>query len=160
MPKQFDEFGVKFLYPDNWTVAPREDQEGEQGVTLETPGGGFVAIEVIPAGDTEEIVDRIVQAIREDYEEVERDETTLERLPVGASVTDLRFYYLDLLVVSRIVILPDPSNGSALAESALAESALAESAAGQKLMIQLQAESRDFDKNAPVLEAIVKQISG
>ena len=141
MPLQFDSFGLQFLYPDNWTLADRDEQEGDQGATLDLPGGGFFAIEQVDTDSVEELVDGIVKAIAADYEDLEREDTSLEVLPSEALVTDLRFYYLDLLIVSRLVILTVPGQRD------------------QRLIVQMQAESRDFDKNEAVFSAILKQIT-
>ncbi|MCA9140918.1 MAG: hypothetical protein KDB00_29305, partial [Planctomycetales bacterium] len=110
MPAQFDSFGVRFLYPDNWSVAERDDEDGEFGVTLDVPGGGFVSVELTRADEVEALIDGIVKTIAADYEDLERDELTLDVLPSGTPVTDLRFYYLDLMIVSRLVILRDFTN--------------------------------------------------
>ncbi len=142
MPAEFNSFGIRFLYPDNWALVDREDDEGDRGATMDLPGGGFVALELTEAAKAEQVIERVVNAITNEYETVEREDLTLEVLPADAPVTDLRFYYLDLLIVSRLIALPmdrgcsDPS----------------------VLVIQFQAESRDFDKNEPVFAAILKQI--
>ena len=141
MPAQFDSFGVRFLYPDNWSIAERSDEEGEHGATLDLPGGGFVSLEMTQADAVESLIDGIVEAIAADYEDLEREDHGRDLLPEDTPVTDLRFYYLDLLIISRLVIL-DPPGGEA----------------DERLVIQLQAESRDFDKNEPVFDAILKQI--
>ncbi len=143
MPAQFDSFGVRFLYPDNWTVADRAEEEGDQGATLDFPGGGFFSIERTKADEVPGLIEQIVVAIAADYEDLEREDVALDVLPADTPVTDLRFYYLDLLIVSRIVILrPD-----------------GDPAGEDVLMVQMQAESRDFDKNEPVFAAILKQIA-
>lgn len=142
MPAQFDSFGVRFLYPDNWTVAEREETEGDQGTTFDLPSGGFVSLERTRASEVEELIDRIVKTIAADYEELEREDLTLDVLPENTPVTDLRFYYLDLLIVSRLVVLAMQAAGEDQ----------------QVLVVQMQAESRDFDKNEPVFAAILKQI--
>ncbi len=160
MPAQFDSFGIRFLYPDNWAVAARGEEEGDQGATLDLPSGGFWTVEVTRSGSVEALIDKIVTAISSEYEELEREDLSLETLPEGTPVTDLRFYYLDLLIVSRIVVLPMPGAApSSLLESVLPESGLPESGDDDAVMvIQMQAESRDFDKNEPVFAAILKQI--
>lgn len=142
MPAEFNSFGIRFLYPENWTLVDREEGEGDQGVTLDLPGGGFVSLEVTQAGPAEPVIERVVAAITNDYESVEREDLSLDVLPAGTPVIDLRFYYLDLLIVSRLVVLTVDRGGD---EAAM-------------LVIQLQAESRDFDKNVPVFAAILKQI--
>lgn len=145
MPVQFDSFGVRFLYPDNWKIVERGEEEGDQGATLDVPGGGFVAIERTDANSVEEMIEGIVRAIAEDYEDLERENTSLDILGPDTPVTDLRFYYLDLLIISRLVVL----SGSVLPD-AIDDS--------EVLLIQMQAESRDFDKNEMVYNALLKQI--
>ena len=142
MPAQFDSFGVRFLYPDNWTVADRAEEEGDQGSTLDLPTGGFFSLELTLADEVQGLIDRIAGTIAADYEDLEREDVVLELLPEGTAVTDLRFYYLDLLIISRIVVLAPRDHGGG----------------DDMLVVQMQAESRDFDKNEPVFAAILKQI--
>lgn len=138
MPAEFNSFGLRFLYPDNWTVAEREADDGEQGMTLDMPGGGFFSVETVVTSEPEVTIDEMVAAMANDYEDLEREAVTLELLP-DTPATDLRFYYLDLLIVSRIVVLRRGEDRDAF-------------------VIQMQAESREFDKNSAVFEAILKQI--
>ncbi len=143
MPAQFDSFGVRFLYPDNWTVGERTEEEGDDGVTLDVPGGGFVSVEKTQINAVDKAIDEIVRVIAAEYEDLERESVSRDVLPAETQVTDLRFYYLDLVIISRIVVLTAPtiSIGD-----------------GEVLMVQIQAESRDFDKNESVFDAILKQI--
>ncbi|QEG02042.1 hypothetical protein Mal15_61250 [Stieleria maiorica] len=143
MPAQFDSFGIRFLYPDNWSVADRGEDEGDQGATLDFPGGGFFSLELTGAEAVGPLIDRIVSTIAADYEDLEREDVTLDVLPAGTAVTDLRFYYLDLLIISRIAVLKQGNDSSP----------------DDVLLVQMQAESRDFDKNEPVFAAILKQIA-
>ena len=144
MPKQFDSCGLKFLYPDNWEIVDREESEGDQGSTLDIPGGGFFSIERTDASVVESLVDSLVETIAADYQDLEREDTSWDAVPENAKVAELRFYYLDLLIISRIVIVDDSIVSDATGE--------------EMLVIQMQAESRDFDKNEPVFAAIMKQI--
>ena len=137
MPAQFDSFDLRFLYPDNWKIAARDESDGEQGTTFDLPEGGFFSIERTESDADPALIDGIVDTIAGDYEDLEREDMSLEVLPEGTPVADLRFYYLDLLIISRIVVLGD---------------------AGGCLVIQMQAESREFDKNEAVFSAILKQI--
>ena len=137
MPATFESFGLRFLYPDNWAVAERAEDEGADGVTFNLPSGGFFSIEPIRDGQLEdELIEEIADSIAEDYGEVEREEVSSDD---GWRTVDLQFYYLDLLVVSRVKIVPIGSF---------------------TYFIQMQAESRDFEENAMVFAAILKQISG
>ena len=138
MPATFESFGIKFLYPDNWKEIERPEDEGGDGVTLELPTGGFFSLETDHEGqEPEEIIEDVANSIAEDYEEIEREDVSLEAVFLKERAIDFRFYYLDLLIVSRLVIL---------------------NAGGRRLILQMQAESRDFDENELVFSAILKQL--
>lgn len=140
MPANFESFGIKFLYPDNWKVRDRGEDEGGEGVTLELPSGGFFTIERELEGQIEEeLIEEIFESFEQEYEEVERENIQLDDAGTNERAVEYRFYYLDLLVISRLVILP------------IAE---------QTYLIQMQAESRDFDANEMVFAAILKQLRG
>lgn len=138
MPSTFESFGVKFLYPENWVVADRPEAESGSGVTLDLPSGGFFSIEkddsLVP---DEELIERIVSAIVAEYDEVEQEEITLDQIGEDDRALELRFYYLDLLVISRVILTARGDD---------------------RLVIQMQAESRDFDTNEQVFAAILQQI--
>jgi hypothetical protein len=140
MPATFESFGIKFLYPDNWTVADRGQSDGNEGVTLELPSGGFFTIERESVGQLiEELIEEIAESIGQDYGEVEREDVRLDDAPSDERAVDFRFYYLDLLITSRLVIVATDE---------------------ATLVVQMQAESRDFDANEMVFAAILKQIRG
>lgn len=138
MPATFESFGIKFLYPENWVVSARATDEAEEGLTLELPGGGFFSIETDDGTLPEAtLLERVADAIKEEYEDIESEEVTLTDAGEGETAVDFRFFYLDLVIVLRVVLLRRN---------------------GRRLMIQFQAESRDFDTNELVLDAILKQI--
>lgn len=138
MPATFESFGIRFLYPDNWKEVVRPEDEGGDGVTLELPTGGFFMVEKDREGQlAEEIIEEIGDSIAEEYDEIEHEEVELPGESQHERAVDFRFYYLDLVVVSRVVIMM---------------------AGGNTLVLQMQAESRDFDTNELVFTAILKQI--
>lgn len=138
MPATFESFGIRFLYPDNWTVAARAEDESDDGVTLELPSGGFFSIELEDEGRSDdEVIDRVAATIREEYQEIETEPVILAGASEGETCIDMRFYYLDLLIISRLILIK---------------------LQGETLIIQVQAESRDFDENERVIEAILQQI--
>ena len=140
MPAKFDSFGVTFLYPENWTVLDRAEGEDETGITLELPSGGFFSIErVEPASDPQFLIDEVAKTLQAEYNEIEQESIQLEGAAADESAADVRFYYLDLVVVSRVIVIPDEEG---------------------TLLIQFQAELRDFDANEKVLDAILTQIRG
>jgi hypothetical protein len=140
MPASFESFGIKFLYPDNWKVTDRAEDESREGVTLELPSGGFFTIEREHEGQLEEeIIEELSDSFEQAYEQIEREDIQLENASPNERAVEFRFFYLDLLVVSRVVILH-------IDESTY--------------LIQMQSESRDFDANELVFAAILKQIRG
>ncbi len=138
MPASFDSFGIQFLYPDNWRLTPRDDQEGTEGVTMELPNGGFFSIERGHQGMLdEELIEEISDTLEESYDDVEREEIELPDATAGERCVEFRFYYLDLIIVSRLILITID---------------------GVRFLVQFQAENRDFDANEMVLAAILKQI--
>ncbi len=138
MPATFEDFGIRFLYPDNWEVAGRSMDNAVQGVTFELPGGGFLSVEQADKTISEdEILDEVARAVAKEYDEVERESIELKDAGPEERAIELRFYYLDLFIQSRIVLM---------------------NAGDQRLLVQIQAENRDFDKNEPVFDAILTQL--
>lgn len=138
MPATFEDFGIRFLYPDNWEVAGRSMDNAVQGVTFELPGGGFLSVEQADKTISEdEILDEVAKAVAKEYDEVERESIELKNAGPEERAIELRFYYLDLFIQSRIVLM---------------------NAGNQRLLVQIQAENRDFDKNELVFDAILTQL--
>ena len=149
MPATFESLGLNFLYPDNWVIATRSAEEGIDGATFDLPSGGFFSIErvdrlgpdrmaTVEDGVREEtLIASIEKLIVDEYGEVEREEWPEEKLEQADRVVDLNFYYLDLLIISRLIFI-------GLADG--------------KFVIQIQAESRSFEENELVFAAIMKQL--
>lgn len=138
MPATFDALGLRFLYPENWVIAERNATEGSEGVMLEFPGGGFFSIDrILTEKSDDEVIAAVADSITEEYEEAESEEVDPPGADPGERTVDVRFYYLDLLVLGRIILT---------------------TIGGQRYLIQIQAESRDFDRNEQVFEAILQQL--
>ncbi len=138
MPASFDSFGIKFLYPDNWSQVDRGEAEGHEGVTLELPSGGFFSIERETEGQlADEMIEELASSFENDYGEVEREELPVTPQSCVERAVEFRFYYLDLLIISRLLILNRRE---------------------RTYLIQMQAESRDFESNEMVFQAILKQL--
>ncbi len=142
MPDTYEALGIKFLYPDNWTVTERDAEEGIHGVTFELPAGGFFNIERAVAGAEgspevadEKFIETVQSSISADYGEVEQEEIPVDN--EGDRTVEFRFFYLDLLIVSRLMMVTIHND---------------------RFMIQIQAESRVFEENEPVFGAIMQQL--
>ncbi len=147
MPATFEGFGLKLLYPDNWTLAPRGDDEGDQGATFDLPSGGFVSIETLPiTREDDEVIDEIANMLRQQYNDVESEEIHLAGAEDHERAVDISFYHLDLVVFSRVVLLDAPA------------STRDQMPIAGRILVQYQAESRDFDASEMVFMALLKQI--
>lgn len=138
MPATFEEYGVRFLYPDNWEIAERSADDESVGVTIESPGGAFFSLhryrnQSLP----DHLLRQAADAMREEYEELESESYEDPDALPGESGSELRFYYLDLLITARILVIPD---------------------ADDLLLVQMQGENRDFDQQARVFDAMLKTL--
>ena len=97
MPAAYEKLGIRFQYPENWTLDEIEALEGNNSVTVYTPNGGFWSIMIHPPGTSPaELADAALEAMREQYDDLDVEsaaETVAGREFVGY---DLNFFYLDL----------------------------------------------------------------
>ena len=134
MPAIYENFGVRFLYPDNWSITDEEDDGWPQSVTVQSTQTGFWSLHVYPPyHELKPVVDELVGAISEEFGEVEvlPAKETFDATPTTG--VDLAFFYLDLLVEAKIRCLRTPSC---------------------TLVWLYQAESREFEQMEPVFQAI------
>ncbi|MGV3485285.1 MAG: hypothetical protein ACO1RT_12770 [Planctomycetaceae bacterium] len=137
MPSTFDDFGIHFLYPDNWLVQSRESDDDSDSVTLEMPNGGFFSVTKHHGQPPiDEVLESIASAMRSEYPDVEVEPLDDDSDDESDAI-EFRFYYLDLLIVARITAMV---------------------LRGHTIVVQVQAESRDFDTGEPVYNAMLKSI--
>lgn len=96
MPGTFAEEGIRFAYPDNWTMTRDENPSGWT-VTLQSPATAFLMITFdreMPEADL--MIETALDAMKEEY-------ATLEFEPVAESIAgqpaighDIRFFSFDL----------------------------------------------------------------
>jgi hypothetical protein len=134
MPAIFENFGVRFLYPENWSITDVEDDGWPCSVTVQSEETGFWSLHVYPPQhEVKAVVKELVEAIQAEFGEVEvlpANETFGDTPTAGF---DLAFFYLDLLVEAKIRYLRTPSG---------------------MLIWLYQAESREFEKMEPVFQAM------
>ena len=135
MPEQFQGFGITLLFPDSWHAT--EEMEGES-VSLESPEGAFMTVTPFSeAAGSQTALEGALNTMREEYEEVENEETTLRIAGVSLAGQILRFVYLDLIVTSQLLVF---------------------SHAEHTYLVQTQAEDRDHDRLQPVFQAILTSL--
>lgn len=138
MPAVYQQFGVRFLYPENWSVLDEETDEWPRTVTLQSQETGFWTLQVYPPDhDARQAVLAVVESIREVYPD-------LEVLPAKETIdgaqakgVDIAFFYLDLLVEAKIRCVKTPS---------------------AVILWHYQAESRELDALEPVFRAIATSL--
>jgi hypothetical protein len=134
MPAIYQNLGVRFLYPENWTVTDEDDDGWPRTVTLQSPQTAFWSLHVYPpAQDVKSVVKELVGGIQAEFRDIE----VLQAKEIFGETTttgvDLAFFYLDLLVEAKIRCLRTPS---------------------ATLIWLYQAESREFESIEPVFQAI------
>ena len=126
--------GVRFLYPENWSITDEADDDWPRTVTLQSPETGFWSLHLYPpAHDVKAVFKELIGAIQAEFSDIEvlpTKETFGETATTGV---DLAFFYLDLLVEAKIRCLRTPS---------------------ATLIWLYQAESREFETIEPVFQAI------
>ena len=134
MPAVYENFGVRFLYPENWSITDEDDEGWPRGLTVQSQETGFWSLHVYPPQQKlKPVIDELVGAISADFGEVEvlpAKETFGDTDTTGV---DLAFFYLDLLVEAKIRCVKTPS---------------------ATLVWLYQAESREFEAMEPVFQAI------
>jgi hypothetical protein len=134
MPAVYENFGVRFLYPENWSITDEEDDGWPRGLTLQSEETGFWSLYVYPPKQQlKPVVDELVAAIQGEFGEVEVLPATETFGDTPTTGVDLAFFYLDLLVEAKIRCVQTPS---------------------ATLVWLYQAESREFEAMEPVFQAI------
>jgi hypothetical protein len=138
MPAVFEKLGIRFMYPDNWTLDESEALEGNDTVTVYSPDGAFWSIIMHPPGlEPKDLVDAAVDAMRDVYDELDAEtgqETIGERTVVSS---EMNFYCLDL-------------TNTAIARSFATPTAT--------YLLLCQADDREFEEVGPVFEAITRSL--
>jgi hypothetical protein len=93
---EFADGGIRFQYPENWCLE-REDTDDGWTVSVQGPGTAFLMIclrEDTPP--TDEMADAALEALKEDYPELEADDCIDSVAGQPAIGHVIRFFSLDL----------------------------------------------------------------
>jgi hypothetical protein len=106
MQANFEQFGIRFQYPDNWTLEADDLLKGQGAVSVYSPGGGFWSLTVHdPSDEPDELVDAVVDTMRNLYEELDAEESveTIDGRQVPCC--EMNFYYLDLTNTATVRVI-------------------------------------------------------
>jgi hypothetical protein len=143
MPAVYENAGLCFEYPENWLLEAGSSVDGESpgdedSVTVYSPGGSFWTVVRHPGGkDPKPYVEAALQAMQEEYDEIDVEaveETVLGHRLVGC---DLNFFYLDLTNTARIRGVRTP---------------------GSTLLLFCQADDRELDEIDDVFRAMTASL--
>ncbi|MCI0358303.1 MAG: hypothetical protein L0211_07460 [Planctomycetaceae bacterium] len=138
MPAVYEQFGVRFLYPENWEVLDEETDDWPRTVTLQSRETGFWTLQVYPPNqDARKAVLAVVESIREVYPDLEVLPAKETIADAEAKGVDIAFFYLDLLVEAKIRCVKTPAG---------------------VFLWHYQAESRELDTVEPVFRAIATSL--
>lgn len=96
MVAEFNEAGIRFRYPENWTL-DREKNEYGWTVSVQSPETAFLMVclrEDMP--DTAEIAEAALETLREEYKDLEADDCVDSMAGQPAVGHNIRFFSLDL----------------------------------------------------------------
>ena len=137
MPAKFDRYGIRFTYPDNWTLAEESVGEG-QAVVITSPDGAFWWLSIYPAGrNVAEVARAMLEGLRAEHQGA--DIEPVVELVAGQEMVgyDINFVCLDLINTALI-------RGFQTSQASYA--------------MLWQAEDREFAAVEPVFQAISKSL--
>lgn len=138
MPHTFERLGIRFQYPDNWTIDEQEALEGNGAVTVYSPEGGFWSVAVHPvSASLPSLLEAAVKAMREVYEQLDAEPVEDEIAGYDLDGFDMNFYCLDL--TNTACVRGARTNNSTL-------------------VVFWQAEDREYEEILPIFRAMTTSL--
>ena len=138
MTAKYDKLGLQFLYPENWSILEEDLDDWPHGITVQSPGSAYWELQVYPSRlRRTDLTAEVLKVMQEEYEELESQVVTEEICQRPAIGYDLSFFCLDFLIASRIRCLY---------------------VGNLTYLLIYQAESREFDRQHLVFEAITQSL--
>lgn len=97
MPAVYEKLGIRFQYPENWSLDEKDALDGENAVAVYSPGGSFWSVVIYDASlPPEELVEAALTAMRQEYDNLDAEQ--VREAVAGQKLVgyDLNFYCLDL----------------------------------------------------------------
>jgi hypothetical protein len=138
MAAVFDKLGIRFLYPENWTVETDDTAPGRQTISVYSPGGAFWTVMLHSQDkDPVELARTALVAMQDEYDELDSEFAREEIEGVELIGFDLNFYCLDL-------------TNTAWIRAGSSESSV--------LLMICQAEDREFEEISPIFQAMTASL--
>jgi len=133
---RFNQFGLAFEYPDNWSVDTDDSGGRHATVTVYTPEGGFWAVSAHAAGPApEQLTAAVVVQMRQEYQDLDVEPAQHSVLGQQLVGYDFNFYCLDLTNTAQVRLLTKPR---------------------AVYLFLCQAEDREWDAVSPVFAAMTQ----
>jgi hypothetical protein len=100
----FDHFGLRFQYPENWSITDESGGDWPRTVSVQSPGSGFWTVMQYELGtDPVALLEETLQEMRTQYEDLES--TVISEVFDGQDVLgyEMFFYCFDFLVCARVL---------------------------------------------------------
>lgn len=136
----FDRFGLAFDHPDNWRVETDDSEGRYAAVTVYSPYGAFWAVSGHAAGgDPATLAKAVVEQMRDEYRDLDCEPGKETIAGHSLAGFDLNFYCLDLTNTAQIRTIATPD---------------------AIYLILCQADDREWDRVAPVFQAMTTSFVG
>ena len=134
----YENQGVRFAYPENWTVEDPPDEEADLQVTVASAETAFWSLSVYSGErDARSLLDEVLQAMQAEYPALEHDPADHVIADTQVVGYDLSFYCLDLTNSAWIRVFHRHD---------------------ATYLLLCQAEDREFDAVEPVFEAMTASL--
>jgi len=134
----YEKQGVRFAYPENWTVEDPPDDEAELQVTVTSQETAFWSLSVYDGlRDARHLLDEVLQAMQAEYPALEHDPADQVIGETEVVGFDLSFYCLDLTNSAWIRVFHRVES---------------------TFLLLCQAEDQEFDAVEPVFEAMTASL--
>ena len=138
MTAVLEKFGVRVPYPENWIVEEGANPHWPESFSIVSPQGAFWSLSIHGGSENlPELAAVVLNAIREEYEEVEAE--AVRESIAGTDLIGFRlsFFCLDLLIQAEC---------------------RAFSLGNRKFVVLYQGEDRDFSRQLAVFEAMTRSV--
>ncbi|HEX4130311.1 MAG TPA: hypothetical protein VHZ24_09720 [Pirellulales bacterium] len=138
MAAVYEKLGIRFFFPEDWDLDESEALDGNNMVSVYSPLGAFWSVIVHPPGlEPEDLLDAALEAMRQEYPELDAEPfcDVIQGHEIVGS--DLNFYCLDL-TNSALVRAFGTSRGTYL--------------------VLCQADDREFERVGAVFEAMTHSL--
>jgi hypothetical protein len=114
MPAVYDSLGVRFMYPENWTLDDGTDDETapdakQNSISIYSPGGAFWSLSIYPPNQVAtDLTAEVMRALRGEYTDM--DVGTVTETVEGQDLVgyDMNFIYLDMTNTANVRAFQTP----------------------------------------------------